>query len=334
MSCCVSNIALSPGKAHGRPALRRRPTFDFRDPPRLRNPQERKFASDRSDLAVRRQSLRSQRENALQYNQSSTQALEFAAPGTSRKREDDSYPLASSLMVQTFALTDIGCVRRNNEDVVRLDDDLGLYVIADGMGGAQAGEVAANLAAEAVLQHFRQNPARSADTLRDAFEQAHCQVLSAAAHDPEWRGMGCTLVAALCERESIYLANVGDSRAYVFEGGRCEFVTSDQTWVNEVGRKLGLPEEELKKHPLHHVLTVAVGAEGAFRVNSETRPLNQETRILLCTDGLHDVVSDADITDVMASKRSADWKCHLLVEAAREAGGPDNITVAVLQNGS
>jgi serine/threonine protein phosphatase PrpC len=237
-------------------------------------------------------------------------------------------------MLQAFGLTDIGCVRHNNEDVVRLDDDLGLYVVADGMGGAEAGEIAANLAAEAVVEHFRQSCARSADALCESFERAHRQVLSAAAHDEAWRGMGCTLVAALCDRESLYLANVGDSRAYVFAGRGFEFVTSDQTWVNEVGRKLGLPAEELKKHPFRHVLTVAVGAGGAFRVNFTTMPLNQETRILLCTDGLHDVVSDADIADIMMRKHSPDRKCSLLVQAARDAGGPDNITVAVLQNGS
>jgi len=237
-------------------------------------------------------------------------------------------------MLQAFGLTDIGCVRQNNEDVVRLDHDLGLYVVADGMGGAEAGEVAASLAVEAVVHHFRQHSARSADALCEAFERAHRQILSSAAYCEEWQGMGCTLVAALCDGESIYLASVGDSRAYVFVGSGCEFVTSDQTWVNEVGRKLGLPAEELKKHPFRHILTVAVGsAEGTFRVNSTTRLLNQDTRILLCTDGLHDVVSDSDIADIMMRKYSPDWKCHLLVQAARDAGGPDNITVAVLQNG-
>lgn len=237
-------------------------------------------------------------------------------------------------MLHAFGLTDIGCVRQNNEDVFALADDIGLYVVADGMGGAEAGEVAATLAVQTVVEHLRRDPARSVSALCQAFEQAHLQVLNAAAHDDEIRGMGCTLVAALCDNDSVHLANVGDSRAYVFGERTCEFITSDQTWVNEVGRKLGLSTEELKRHPLRHVLTVAVGSEGPFRVNSATLPLTGQTRILLCTDGLHDVVSDLAIGNILLRNGSSDWKCHLLVEAARDAGGPDNITVAVLQDGS
>jgi len=237
-------------------------------------------------------------------------------------------------MLHAFGLTHIGCVRHNNEDVFRLEDDVGLYLVADGMGGAQAGEVAASLAVEAVLEHFRLSPQKSASALCQAFEWAHLRVLDAAKRDPEIRGMGCTLVAALCDEQTIYLANVGDSRAYVFSDGTCEFITSDQTWVNEVGRQLGLSDEELKKHHLRHVLTIAIGSEGSFRVNSATIPLNKDTRILLCTDGLHDVVSDSDIAEIMMRKDPPDWKCHLLVQAARDAGGPDNITVTIIQNGS
>jgi protein phosphatase len=237
-------------------------------------------------------------------------------------------------MLHAFGLTDIGCVRHNNEDVFRLEDDVGLYLVADGMGGAEAGEVAASLAAETVATHFRLNPTKSVTALCQSFEQAHHCVLSAAAHDPDVRGMGCTLVAALCDKQSVYLANVGDSRAYVFSERSCEFISSDQTWVNEVGRKLGLSDEELKKHHFRHVLTIAIGSEGSFRVNSATIPLNKETRILLCTDGLHDVVSDSDIAEIMMRKGPSDWKCHLLVQAARDAGGPDNITVTIIQNGS
>lgn len=237
-------------------------------------------------------------------------------------------------MLQAFGLTDIGCVRHNNEDVFRLEDDVGLYLVADGMGGAEAGEVAASLAAETVATYFRLNPAKSVTALCQSFEQAHQCVLNAAAHDPDIRGMGCTLVAALCDYESVYLASVGDSRAYVFSEQSCEFISSDQTWVNEVGRKLGLSTEELKKHHLRHVLTIAVGSEGPFRANSATMPLNKDTRILLCTDGLHGVVSDSDITEIMMRKGPSDWKCNLLVQAARDAGGPDNITVTIIQNGS
>lgn len=262
--------------------------------------------------------------------------IEHAGVGVRREqppeREDDSYWKASSLMLRAFGLSNIGCVRRNNEDVFKLADDIGLYMVADGMGGAQAGEVAASLATESVVDYFRQNSGKELSALCQAFGRAHSNVLTVAAHDSALSGMGSTLVAALCDQDAVCLANVGDSRAYVFNREGCQYMSVDQTWVNEMGRNLGLSATQLKGHPWRHVLTVAVGSEGHFRVNSVKLPLNADTRILLCTDGLHDVVSDSEIAEIMMGSHPPDWKCHLMVEAARKAGGPDNITVIVLQN--
>jgi serine/threonine protein phosphatase PrpC len=234
-------------------------------------------------------------------------------------------------MLQAFGLTDIGCARRNNEDFYALASDMNLYIVADGIGGAQAGEVAARMAVETVIDQVRRDPVRDASTLPCAFEEAHQRVLAAASSDEQLRGMGCTLVAALVEGSTIFLASVGDSRAYVFASGVCEYISSDQTWVNEVGRKLGMSAAELMSHPYRHVLTVAVGSTGAFRVNSGAMPLGDDLHVLLCTDGLHDVVSDLDIADIVLMNGPADWKCRTLVEEAKRAGGPDNITVLVLE---
>lgn len=236
-------------------------------------------------------------------------------------------------MLQAFALSDIGCVRRNNEDFYALASDLNLYIVADGIGGAQAGEVAAQLAVETVVENIARNGQRGSSALAAAFQTAHDRVRTAAI-ESDREGMGCTLVAALIDGEILCLASVGDSRAYVFEDGALHHVTADQTWVNEIGRKLGIPDAELKTHPYRHVLTVAIGAAAdAFRVNTYTFPITRATRVLLCTDGLHDVVSDADIASVVLANRAADWKCQSLIDAARAAGGPDNITVLVLDLG-
>jgi serine/threonine protein phosphatase PrpC len=235
-------------------------------------------------------------------------------------------------MLQAFGLTDIGCVRPNNEDFYALAADTNLYIIADGMGGRQAGEVAAQMAVETVAAYFRHDIAKDASALSSAFEQAHQKILTAASSDERLLGMGCTLVAALIEEPAIFIASVGDSRAYVFGDAICRYVTSDQTWVNEVGRGLGVSEAELKKHPFRHVLTMAIGANGPFRVNSYALPLTGDMQVLLCTDGLHDLVSDTEIADTMLMKQPADWKCRKLVEAAKCAGGLDNITVLVLEH--
>ncbi len=233
------------------------------------------------------------------------------------------------IMLEVFGLSDIGCVRQNNEDFYSLSPDLHLYVVSDGMGGAQAGEVAAQLAVDTVLAHMRQSGSKDASMLVAAFEAAHNCVAAAAAR-PDRKGMGCTLVAALIEGASLFLANVGDSRAYVFENGRCIHVTADQSWANEVGRKLGISEVELHQHPYRHVLTVAVGATEVFRVNSYDVPIARATRVLLCTDGLHDVVTASEIEEMMLADQTAESKCRSLVAAARAAGGPDNITVVIL----
>jgi PPM family protein phosphatase len=233
-------------------------------------------------------------------------------------------------MLQAFGLTDIGCVRRNNEDCFAIATDLNLYIVADGMGGAQAGEVAAQMAVDAVVDYVRQDMVGEAALLRTAFEQAHRRVQTAAFTDEQLRGMGCALVAVLVKAPAIFLASVGDSRAYVFSDRVCQYISSDQTWVNEVGRKLGMSAAEIKNHPHRHALTVAVGFEGPFRVNSCVLPVGRDMHVLLCTDGLHGVVPALDIADIMLADQAADWKCRALVEAAKSAGGPDNITVLVL----
>ncbi len=151
-------------------------------------------------------------------------------------------------MLNAFGLTSIGCRRSNNEDSFVLAGDAQLCVVSDGMGGAQAGEVAAQLAVDAVLSHIRQSESRNAATLVAAFNAAHNRV-AAASLVPDRKGMGCTLVAALIDRMMLFLANVGDSRGYVFSHGTCQHVTADQTWINEVGRRLEIPDAELKQHP-------------------------------------------------------------------------------------
>ncbi len=232
-------------------------------------------------------------------------------------------------MLKAFGLTNIGCTRSNNEDLFVLAADEQLYVVADGMGGTQGGEAAAELAVDAVVSHVRQSDSRNAATLVAAFNAAHNRV-AAESIEPDRKGMGCTLVAALIHRMMLFFANVGDSRGYVFAHGACQQVTADQTWINEVGRKLGIPDGDLKQHPYRHVLTVAVGVAEALRVNSYSLPIAKDMQVLLCTDGLHDVVSGEDIQRIMLSAQSAEGKCRSLLAAAIEAGAPDNVTCVVL----
>jgi serine/threonine protein phosphatase PrpC len=234
-------------------------------------------------------------------------------------------------MIEAFGASDPGCVRANNEDYYLLEPSLGLYLVADGMGGAQAGEHASRLAAETVRDIIRNNSSAAPDQLVDAFVEANYRVMQAAEADPHMEGMGTTLVAALERGEELLIASVGDSRVYLFEQGRLRQLTEDQTWVNEVGRRLGLEEAMLKNHPMRHVLTMAVGVSDQLRVHSYQLQPSSGVQILLCSDGLHGITSEQEIEKTLASHDSLEAKCRQLIAAARAQGGPDNITAVLLK---
>jgi PPM family protein phosphatase len=234
-------------------------------------------------------------------------------------------------MLEAFGLSDPGCVRQNNEDFYLISPKDHLYVVADGMGGAQAGEHASKLAVETVASFIQNAGVPDAETLFQAFREANLRVMSAAAGDPNLEGMGTTLVAALECGPELLIASVGDSRVYVYDGRELTGVTEDQTWVNEVGRRLGIDEASLKTHPMRHVLTMAIGVSPEVRVHSYTlRPQSGEL-ILLSSDGLHGVIESGVIVEKLSGNGSLQAKCERLIEAAKQAGGPDNITVVLLK---
>lgn len=234
-------------------------------------------------------------------------------------------------MLEAFGLSDPGCVRQNNEDCYLISPKDRVYIVADGMGGAQAGEHASKIAVETVASVIQNAPLPDAETLFEAFREANLRVMKAAASDPELEGMGTTLVAALEAGPELLIASVGDSRAYLYDRGELTSVTEDQTWVNEVGRRLGIDEVSLKTHPMRHVLTMAIGVSPELRVHSYTLRPHTGQLILLSSDGLHGVVEPGVIVDKLSGNGSLQAKCQRLIEAAKQAGGPDNITVVLLQ---
>jgi len=210
-------------------------------------------------------------------------------------------------MLEACALSDKGCVRTNNEDYSRIDPDMGLYVLADGMGGAKAGERASRLAVDTVLESILHAQSRDSQALLVAVEEANRRVLEAAANDPALEGMGTTLVAALEIGDDLSIASVGDS----------------------------LNEEALRTHPMRHVLTMAIGASAALEINyyHDIR-LQPGDIVMMCSDGLHGVVEEQRIIAILGGGgpgQSLEEKCRELIEAARGAGGPDNITAVLLR---
>src|SRR5581483_1139974 len=237
-------------------------------------------------------------------------------------------------MLEAFASTDKGCVRSNNEDYWLIQPDLGLYVVADGMGGARAGEEASRLAVDTVAATVQSAGRRDSQVLLRAVEEANRRVLDAAHSDPKLEGMGTTLVAAMETESGLDIASVGDSRAYVLDDDSFRAVTDDQTWVNEVGRPLGLDEESLRTHPMRHVLTMAIGAGTPLAVNYYLVHPSPASMMMICSDGLHGVLDGGKLEHILRGGRdgvSLQQSCTNLIEAAKEAGGPDNITVLLVR---
>ena len=165
-------------------------------------------------------------------------------------------------MFQAFGATEKGCIRSNNEDCFVSAPELGLFAVADGMGGAAAGERASRIAIETLKEIVAEEGSfggMNLGKLTTAFHEVNRRIKATATEDSRLEGMGTTMVAAVEFDGQLLVASVGDSRAYRFVHGALTPITDDQTWVNEIGRKLGLPEDVLKTHPMRHVLTMALG---------------------------------------------------------------------------
>jgi serine/threonine protein phosphatase PrpC len=236
-------------------------------------------------------------------------------------------------VIRCFGISDIGCARSSNEDAYIAEPDLGLFVVADGMGGAQAGEQASAIATRTIARYVRRAaPRRSPESLLEAIQTANREILRQASENPRFHGMGTTVVALLVSPPAAYIASVGDSRAYLFRGGELHRLTSDQTWVNEVGRSLGLTEEQIHSHPFRNVLTMAVGARERLEIHSHELRLEPGDILLLSSDGLHGVVPEVEIAATLAAADALEEKAASLIRVARAYGGPDNITALLVEN--
>jgi protein phosphatase len=231
-------------------------------------------------------------------------------------------------MQEAVGFSDQGLVRKNNEDRFFSSAAAGLCVLADGMGGAQAGEMASSLAIAAVRE-IATSESPSLLLLETAFQEADLRVRQAASSDMSLRGMGTTLVAALETPAGIAVSNIGDSRCWLWEKGGLTLLTSDQSWANEVGRSLGLSAEELSVHPLRHALTTAVGVGIPRQVQSCVVPVQAGSLILLSSDGLHGVASHDAIAAVLSAGGPLLFLCQGLIDIALANGGPDNVTVVL-----
>jgi len=248
--------------------------------------------------------------------------------------------------IAAYGLTDVGRKRRHNEDAYLLDAERGLFVVADGMGGHAAGEVASRITVESIQEFiagteeehentwpfgFNNRYSLEGNRLTTAVEKANEKVMRAVQNRPELKGMGTTVVAALFEPDRATLVHVGDSRAYLLRKGVLQRLTDDHSWVQEQVNAGILSEDEAKTHPLKNVVTRALGGAAHVAVDLIEVPIHQGDRFLLCSDGLTGMVSDEQITEHMSADNLLEKVVRGLVEMANEHGGVDNVTAIVVE---
>ena len=233
-------------------------------------------------------------------------------------------------IVEEAALTDVGRQRSSNED--SFYEGAPIFAVADGMGGARAGEVASQIAVE-VFSEMR-NDGDSAEARLEAIaKEANRRIYELAQRDETRAGMGCTLTAALVGDGEITIGHVGDSRAYRLRDGGLEQLTSDHSLVEELVRQGKLTSEEAEVHPQRSIITRALGPEPEVDVDAFTHSAKPGDVYLLCSDGLTGMVPDGRISEILRASPSLKHAAKALVDAANENGGRDNITVVLFRLG-
>ena len=226
-----------------------------------------------------------------------------------------------------------GQLRVQNEDNFHIGD--GLFVVADGMGGHLAGEVASEMAVERLRANLPADGDNTLDQLLAAIDQANIEIYDGSTEQPDHAGMGTTLtaiavVADPLDGQAFAIANVGDSRCYVLRHARLRQLTIDHSFVQELVAEGAITRDEARTHPRRNIVTRALGIEPGVRVDSWTMPIFQGDRLLLCSDGLVDEITDDAITELLLEHTDPDAAAQALVDAANAAGGRDNVTVVVV----
>ena len=251
-------------------------------------------------------------------------------------------------MLESYGQTDVGRRRKLNEDSFDVDDAIGLYVVCDGMGGHNAGEVASKLALETIKGFVDKSEKEKEITwpygldvnlsfhgnrLCTAIKLANRKVFKTADSQEEYTGMGTTVVTGLVAGNVLTVGWAGDSRAYLFRGGALSQLSRDDSWFTAAWSEGILTVEEIERHPLKNVITKAVGAKETIEPQAVEQILQDGDIALICSDGLHSMINDDRIQSIMATneKKPLADGCASLIAAALEAGGKDNVSVILLR---
>jgi protein phosphatase len=248
------------------------------------------------------------------------------------------------MRILATGLTDVGCVRKHNEDNLLVDTELGLFLVADGLGGHAAGEVASQIVVDRVGQFISETIEQDrtwpmdydvsltydGNRLKSALLLADKAIVDDIRQNPERESMGSTVVACLVRGNHVTMVHVGDSRAYLINPAGIHQVTKDHSWVAEQVASGILTADEARKHPFRNVITQALGNGGELDVAFQELDAQELDRLLLCSDGLSGMISDTEVWEIVQTASSLDEATARLVDKAKENGGEDNITVVII----
>lgn len=246
------------------------------------------------------------------------------------------------------ANSDKGMVREINEDsfnvIAGKPGQPSTFIIADGMGGHNSGEVASKMAVDFISNYLYQSPelislekadsydSKIPEAIKELILRANAEIFSKAQQYPENFGMGTTLIVAVLFENNLYIGHVGDSRLYLISGERIERITTDHSFIEELIKNGSLKREEAVKHPKKNLITRAIGCSDELEVDTYVRRLNNDDILVLCTDGLTNMLDEEEIKDVVLGYENPEEACHELIRRANEKGGEDNITVIIAKN--
>ena len=250
-------------------------------------------------------------------------------------------------MIQAFGLSDVGRVRKGNEDSFACDESLRLFIVADGMGGHNAGEVASRLAVEAMVGFIKRtagegewswpygvdpNLSYDANRLRTAIYLANRRVFRAAEDRDDYTGMGTTVVAVIVTEGSAVVGHVGDSRVYLYGEGELHRLTQDDSWAATVlPQELGNDAAAIARHPMRNVLTNVLGVREQTQIHLNEFALKGNETLLLCSDGLHGSLDDVNIATIIGNGRDLQTTARTLIESALDSGSRDNVTALLIK---
>lgn len=237
------------------------------------------------------------------------------------------------------ALSDIGRTRDKNQDAfyISKENELQLYIVADGMGGHRCGELASSMALEIVKESFlnsveklnkKNNVIR---LIKESIEKANINIYLKSLEREEWKGMGTTITLAYIFKDRILIGHVGDSRAYIVEDGILRQLTEDHSYINELIKNGTITKEEAKSHPKKNMITRAVGSSSTIEVDIIEEKYKLGDTLIICSDGLFNMLDEDEINDVFKKEKKMQLACEILTSMANKKGGLDNITIIAIK---